>query len=160
MIEIHVTNLTMNANLAVYLGAFTDKIFNLAILDVTPKQTILNIVPYLKQLCIAYKIYSNENAFIQDINSFHPDAILIDSDNISFYKELEKIVNILNMDIIAINLPNNICLEQDWYSVSIFNPATRQTTYLCHTNGKQNIPNIIRLDNYQTIYVEWLPEIF
>lgn len=149
----------MNSNLAVYLGAYLDKIFNLAILDFTPQHTILNIIPYLKQMRIMYKIYSNENAFMQDTNSFHPDAILSASDDIIFYKALEKIVYILKIDAIVINLKNCICFEQGWYSVSIYNPATNQTTYLYHTNGKENIPNLRRLDDYQTIRVEWLPEI-
>lgn len=159
MKRLHVTNFTMNSNLAVYLGAYTDKIFNLAILDFSPQHTILYIIPYLKQMRIAYKIYSNENTLMQDTDSFHPDAILSASDDINFYKALDKIVNILKIDAIIINLKNCILFEQGWYSVTIYNPATNQTTYLYHTNVKKNIPNLRRLNDYQTICVEWLPEI-
>lgn len=159
MKRLHVTNFTMNSNLAIYLGAYIGKIFNLAILDSTPHHTILYIIPYLKQMRVTYKIYSNENAIMQDTDSFHPDAILSASDDIFFYKTLRKIVNNLKIDAIVINLKNCICFEQGWYSVSIYNPATNQTTYLYHTNSMENIPNLRRLDDYQTIHVEWLPEI-
>lgn len=159
MKRLHVTNFTMNSNLAVYLGAYTDKIFNLAILNSSPQHTLLYIIPYLKQMHVTYKIYLNKNEFIQDANSFHPNAILSTSDDMIFYKTLDKIVNILKIDAIVINLKNCIRFEQDWYSVSIYNPATSQTTYLYHTNGAENISNLIRLNDYQTIRVEWLPEI-
>lgn len=160
MKRLQVTNFTMNSNLAVYLGAYTDKIFNLAILDSASQHTILYIIPYLRQMRITYKIYSNEDAFMQDMNFFHPDAILSFSDDFIFFKSLERIINILKIDAIVINLKNCICLEQGWYSVSIYNPSTNQTTYLYHTNDKENIPNLRRLNNYQTICVEWLTEIF
>lgn len=150
----------MNSNLAVYLGAYVDKIFNLAILDSIPQYTISYIIPYLKQMRITYKIYSNENAIMQDINFFHPNAILSFSDDLIFYKSLEEIVNNLKIDAIVINSTNSICLERGWYSVSIYSLSTNQTTYLYHTNDKENIPNLKRLDNYQTIHIEWLPEIF
>lgn len=159
MKRLQVTNFTMNSNLAVYLGAYMDKIFNLAILDFTLQHTILYIIPYLKQMHIAYKIYSNENTFVQDINFFNPDAILSFSDDTIFYRLLDKIVNIFKLDAIVISLKNYIYFEQDWYSVSIYNPFTNETTYLYHTNDKENISNLRRLDNYQTICVEWPPEI-
>ena len=160
MKRLQVINFTMNSNLAVYLGAYTDTIFNLAIIDSISQHTILYIIPYLRQMRITYKIKKKKKAFIQDINSFHPDAILSFSDDIIFYKSLEKITNSLKTDAIVINLKNYICLEKGWYSVSIYNPATNQTTYLFHTNDKENIPKLRRLNNYQTICVEWLTEIF
>lgn len=163
MKRLRVTNLTMSSNLAVYIGAYTDKIFHLAILNSNVCQTILSIIPYLKQMRITYKIYSDENAFIRDTNSFRPDAILSVSDDINYYKSLDKIVNILKIDAIVVNFKNLFsldCFEQNWYSVAIYNPVTAQLTYLYHTNAKTNIQNLRRLDDYPTIQIEWLPEIF
>jgi len=150
----------MNSNLAVYLCAYTDRIFNFAIIDSAYQHTLFNIIPYLKQMRVKYKIYPNENAFLQDTIFFHPDTILSVSDDIFFYRTLDNIVKNLNIDAIIISLKNCICFKQGWYSVSIYNPATNQTTNLYHTNDKKNIPNIKRLDCYRTIRVEWLPEIF
>lgn len=69
MKQLQVTNLTMNPNLSVYLGAYTDKIFRLAILNSNALQTILSIIPYLKQMRISYKIYPDEETFVRDTNS-------------------------------------------------------------------------------------------
>lgn len=162
MKRLQITNLTMNSNLAVYLGAYTDKIFRLAILNSNLWQAILSIIPYLKQMRITYKIYSDENAFIKDTDSFHPDAILSVSDDINYYKALDKLVNILKIDAIVVNFKGLFpfdCFEHDWYFVTIHNPTTAQTTYLYHTNTKTNLPKLRKLDAYSTIYVEWQPEI-
>lgn len=159
MKRLHITNFTLNSNLAVYLGAYTDKIFNLAILNSTPQQNYLSIIPYLKQMRVTYKIYFTENEFMQDINSLHADAILSFSDDIIFFKPLEKIADKLKIDAIVINLNNGIYLEDGWYFVSIYNPSTKQITYVYHTHSEKNISNLWRLNNYQTICVEWIPEI-
>ena len=162
MKRLQVTNLTMNSNLAVYLGAYTGRIFRLAILNSNVWQTILSIIPYLKQMRISYKIYSDEYTFIRDTDSFHPDAILSVSDDINYYKALDKLVNTLKIDAIVVNLKNLLsfdCFEQNWYSVTIYNPSIAQTTYLYHTNVQTNIPYLKRLDDYSTIHVEWQPEI-
>ena len=104
----------------------------------------------------------DEETFVRDTNSFHPDAILAVSDDTNFYKALDKLVNILKIDAIIVNLKNIRtfdCFEPNWYSVTIYNPSTAQTTYLYHTNSKINIPHLKRLDAYSTIHVEWQPEI-
>lgn len=162
MKRLQVTNLTTNSNLAVYLGAYTDRIFRLAILNSNALHPILSIIPYLKQMRISYKIYHDEDTFIRDTDSFHPDAILAVSDEMNFYKPLDHLVNILKIDAIIVNLKNIRTFdifEQNWYSVTVYNPSTAQTTYLYHTNSKINIPYLKRLDAYSTIHVEWQPEI-
>lgn len=147
----------MNANLAVYFGAYINKISNLAILDSNSKQNILTIIPYLKQMRINYRVYSDLEDFIQDKDTFCPSALISISDEIPFNKKWDEISNTLNIDVIIVTPKESISFENfeaDWYSVVITNPNINQFTYLYHTNGRENIPLLKRLNSYQTICVE------
>jgi len=145
----------MNSNIAIYLGAYTNIIHKLAILNLTSKQSILNILSYLVQLKIAYKIYFDYNAFRRDVVFFQPDTLLSISNDIG----LCTILNELEIDVICANPKEPISsklLQGSFYSVIINNPRTKQTTNIYHTNAKKNIPVLMRLNNYQTISVELL----
>lgn len=148
----------MNSNLAVYMGAYVDIIHSLALLDSTANSSISYIVPYLNQMHIAYKVYTDENVIINDTDSFQPNAILTTSDTLDMYKSLEGIINKLGIDAVGVNPPKNLFskfLQDDWYFVTIYNPRLTQTTHICHTNAKKNVPFLTMLNNYQNIKVEW-----
>lgn len=153
-----VTNLTMNSNLAIYIGAYTEIIHKLAILATTTEHSILYVVPYLKQMHIKYRIYSDEKTFMEDVDCFQPDALLSASEEFDLYAVLDKIAQKLAIDIISVN-PNEIMsfeiLQKNWYSVTIYNPQLLQTTYIYHTNINKNVEPLLMLNHYPTIKVEW-----
>lgn len=158
MKRLKLTNFTLNSNLAIYLCAYIDKICRLAILDIDYQHTIMDIIPYLKQMHLQYKTYKNENELISD-SFFHPDLILTISDNLDFYNRLNNIATFYKLEVIIISSQNCMPLESDWYSVKIYSVPTTQTTYLYHTNLNSNVFDLIKLNNYKNILIEWLPEI-
>lgn len=158
MKNLYVINSTMNSNFAIYIGAYIDILQNLAILVPNSKESILYVIPYLKQMHITYKIYSSENKLTMDIDSFQPDAVLFDSDDLESDLILNMLANTSEIDVISVSL-NPFCssklLQKDGYFVTIFNPQTVQTTYIYHTNANKNVPHLMMLNHYQTIQVEW-----
>lgn len=161
MKKLHVTNLTMNSNLAVYLGAYIGSIHKLALLNTNVDPMILYIIPYLKQMHMAYKIYADENTFIQDIKFFCPDAILSIADHTKNFKTLNSLVNTFKIDAIIVsrkNRPISDFHSENWYGVTIYNPATAQTTCLYHTDKDNNVPLLMKLNDYSSIHVESLPK--
>lgn len=157
MKKFYVTNYTMNSNIAIYLGAYTNIIHKIAILNSNSEFLILKIIPYLEQLKITYKIYSDEIIFRKDIGSFQPEALLSMSNDHSSCTMLNEFASTLEIDVIYANPKEPLSsklLQGNWYTVVIFNPKTNETTYIYHTNFRKNIPFLMMLDNYQTIEVE------
>lgn len=158
MKNLHVINSTRNSNLAIYMGAYIDILHNLAILVSNPGESILYVIPYLKQMGITYKIYSTENELAMDIHSFKPDAVLFDFSDLELEIILNMLTNTSEIDVISVS-SNASCfsehLQKNGYFVTIFNPQTEQTTYIYHTNAKKNLSHLMMLNRYQTIQVEW-----
>ena len=157
MTKINVTNFTMNSNLSVYLGAYANQIRHLAILVSDINQSILSVIPYLKQMCIDYKIYADEMSFFKDSMFFHPDTLLLDSNAF----DLNTFLNIptidTEVDIIATNPSHSLSdklSEKEWYWVTIYNPRTKQKIDILHSNASKNKALLMKLNNYQTISVE------
>lgn len=146
----------MNSNLAVYIGAYLETIHNLAIIVPALSDPIISIVPYLKQMHIAYKIYSASNAFTEKINLLQYNVLLTTSVSLATIT-LNGYANIHGLDIINFDCqmhPDSSLFRGNWYSVTIYNPNTGQITYVHHTNEKKNIPLLVKLNNYKFINVE------
>ena len=157
MKKLHVTNLTGNSNLAIYMGAYMDIIFRLAILDLSSGSFFLGIVPYLNQMNIHYKVYADVFSWVNDMDSFRPDAVFIAQGKFNLETVLDSVLEKCPTDVLYASLEEAYIfknLPQKWYSAIIYNPELGRTTYVYHTNAQKNMPYLQRLNYYRTIKVE------
>lgn len=155
MIKINITNFTTCSNLAIYLGAYSDKISNIAILDINHKKNLLYIIPYLKQIGINYQVYTHLTSFIEDKKDGKKCILMLMADDISFDIQVFKLFQKNKTDIIIVTSMKNKFIEENisnCFFVKINSPNTNQLTYLYQTN-LENISVLKKLNYYESISV-------